>query len=226
MVDYFKSTGNSGTMMIRDTGFTIEFWLNSNNSTTWNAALPWSMIINGISSGNLYYNYQPNAGWRQLAVQVINYTQTVQFKLGNTGTSGFGGPTTFNQLITRATVPPAPTAVTLSEITPNSMKTVFHSQGTGYGTFLRWELGYGTDPNNPTTIVESSGTLTVTGLFSGTTYYFWARGVNSTGNGPWSTRSSAMTDGVPGINGAPTVTNVGQTTATLKLNPGGDSGGR
>ncbi len=224
MVDYFKSTGTSGTMMIRDDGFIVEFWLNSNNSTTWNAALPWSMIINGVSSGNLYYNYQPGAGWRRLAQQVPSGSQNVTFKIGNTGTSGFGGPTTFTQWINRAQVPPAPTPVALTDITGSSMKAVFNSQGIGVGTFLRWELGYGTNPNSPTTIIESSGTSVVTGLSHSTTYYFWARGVNRVGNGAWSTRTSAATDRVPGINSPPTVTNVGQTTATLKLN-GGDEGG-
>ncbi len=224
MVDYFKSTGNSGTMLIRDTGFTVEFWLNANNTTTWNAALPWSMIINGVSSGNLYYNYQPGAGWRRLTEQVITYSQNVTFKIGSTGTSGFGGPTTFTQWINRAQVPPAPTPVSLTDITGTGMKAIFNSQGTGVGTFYRWELGYGTDPNNPTTIIESSGTSILTGLSHSTTYYFWARGVNSVGNGPWSTRTSAATDRVPSINSPPTVTNVGQTTATLKINPGDDGG--
>jgi hypothetical protein len=210
-------------MMIRDDGFIVEFWLNSNNSTTWNAALPWSMVINGVSSGNLYYNYQPGAGWRRLAQQVPSGSQNVQFKLGNTGTSGFGGPTTFIQWINRAAVPPAPTTPTLSEITPSSMKAIFHSQGTGVGTFLRWELGYGTNPSTPVTIISSTGTSVVTGLSSGTTYYFWARGVNSVGNGPWSGRGSAMTVGAPGIGPAPGVSNVTQVAATLKFMGSGGS---
>ena len=224
MVDYFKSTGTSGTMLIRDLGENVEFWLNSNNSTTWSDRLPWSIIVNGVNSGNLTYNYQPGAGWRKLTTQYIGYSQTVTFKLGNTGTSGFGGPTTFNQWINRAAVPPAPTTPTLSEITPTSMKAIFWSQGTGVGTFIRWELGYGTNPDNPVTIIESTGTSVVTGLASGTTYYFWARGVNTTGTGPWSGRGSASTPGAPGINSAPTLLGITQTTATLKLNPGGDGG--
>lgn len=155
---------------------------------------------------------------------MITYSQTVTFKIGNTGTSGFGGPTTFNQYIERASVPPAPTTPTLSEITTTSMKAIFHSQGTGVGTFLRWELGYGTNPSTPTTIISSTGTSVVTGLTSGTTYYFWARGVNSVGNGAWSGRGSATTAGPPGINSAPTVSNITQVSATLKLNSGGDGG--
>jgi len=144
--------------------------------------------------------------------------------LGSTGTSGFGGPTTFTQWINRASVPPAPTTPTLSEITPTSMKAIFWSQGTGVGTFYRWELGYGTNPNTPVTIIESTGTSVVTGLASGTTYYFWARGVNSTGTGPWSGRGSASTPGAPGINSVPTLLDITQTTATLKINAGGDGG--
>lgn len=224
MTDYTKPTGSSGTMLIRDNGFTIEFWINSNNSTTWNAALPWSMIINGISSGNLYYNYQPGAGWRQLAVQVINTSQTVQFKLGASGTSGFGGPTTFNQFINRQTVPPAPTAPTLSEITSSSMKAIFHSQGDGNSPIIRWELGYGPNPSTPTLIISSTGTSVVTGLSPGTTYYFWARGVNALGTGPWSGRGNATTPGPPSVNSPPTITNIKQTSAVLKINAGSDGG--
>lgn len=229
MTDYTRSTGNSGIMLIRDffpASNTVELWLTANNTTTWTDHLPWSMIINGFSSGNLTYNYSPpGTGWRRLAVQNVVGSQTIQFRIGSTGTSGFGGPTTFNQFLTRQTVPPAPTTPVGSEITSNSMKVTFHSQGDGQSPIIRWELGWGTNPNGaPLPYTNSSGTTILTGLSQSTTYYFWARGVNALGAGPWSGRGSAATIGVPGINSPPTITDIGQISARIRVNSGGDGG--
>lgn len=202
----------------------VEFWLNSNNGTTFSASLPWGYTVNG-STWNGTFNYAAGAGWRRLGNFTVTGSQTLTFRLGSTGTGGFGGPTTFNQFINRQSVPPAPTTPALSEITSSSMKVIFHSQGDGQSPIIRWDLGYGTDPNGaPLPYTVSTGTTVVTGLISGATYYFWARGVNALGVGPWSARGSATTLRIPGTNSLPIVTDVGQTTARIQLQAG-DTGG-
>lgn len=97
--------------------------------------------------------------------------------------------------VTTLKVVPAPTSPAPSVITQTSIVSDFANQGGGVGTFLRWELGYGTSSSSPQTIITSvgSGLNTLSGLPPATTYYLWARGVNTAGNGPWSARSSART---------------------------------
>lgn len=209
MVDYTRSTGTSGTMMIRDTGSVVEFWLNSNNSTTFSASLPWGFIINGVSQ-NKTYNYPAGAGWRKLSEWAISTSQTVQFRLGNTGTSGFGGPTTFNQAISRGTVPPAPNAPVISEITDTSMRVIFSGNGDGGASITAWQIGFSADPNSIYGSIDSFDHV-FEDLDPGVTYYFWARGVNTVGYGPWSVRSSARTLSVPETMGSPVISDVRQT---------------
>lgn len=223
MTDYTHSSGNSSTMMIRDTGTIVEYWLNSNNSTTWSDHLPWGWNING-SSGSSTYNYQPGAGWKKLGSWNVTTSQNVTFSLGATGTSGFGGPTTFTQFINRATVPPAPSIVTLSSITSTSMNTVFTGNGDGGSAITAWQLGYGVNTSTPDTIVDSSGTLLISGLTPGTTYYFWARGVNGVGAGPWGPRSQATTLRIPDATTTPVLSNIGPQSVTVAWSPNGDGG--
>lgn len=215
MVDYIKATGNAGEMLIRDLGANIELWIRAKNTTTYAYQMPWSMVINGNFSGNLQHRYNAGSGWNLLTTQYIGYSQNVQFNLGATGTSGLGGPTNFTQYIQRAIVPPAPTTPVLSEVTYTSVKAVFNSQGEGFPPPVReWQLGYGTDLNNVQSYLSSTGTSTVTGLTPGTTYYFWARGRNDTGWGPWSPRSAGVTtQGYPGQMNAPVMSDITQTTA-------------
>ncbi len=69
----------------------------------------------------------------------------------------------------------------------------FRSNGDGGAKVTEWQIGYGTSPTAPQIIKVSSGTTTITGLQPVKVYYFWARGRNSKGWGPWSVRSSART---------------------------------
>lgn len=226
MTDYTKATGNSGTMMIRDIPGEnrVEFWLNANNSTTWNAALPWGWTING-STGNSTFNYQPGVGWKRLANYSVTTSQTVTFRLGSSGTSGFGGPTTFNQFISRQTTPPAPSPVTFTNVTSTSLTAQFTSNGDGGYPIIEWLLGYGTDPGGaPLPYLSTTGVSNIIGLTPGATYYFWAIGRNALGYGAWSPRTQVTMLRVPGGNGSPGIREAGQVSAYVMLNAG-DSGG-
>jgi hypothetical protein len=92
-------------------------------------------------------------------------------------------------------LPAAPSQVTLSSISQTSMIAKFSGNDMGvYTTWSRWELARNTaNTTTGATIITASGTSTVTGLLPGTTYYWWARGISSTGTGPWSVVKSART---------------------------------
>lgn len=227
MTDYTRSTGSSGTMMIRDTGSSIEFWINSNNSTTWSDHIPWSGVVNGVNVSGSYY-YHINSGWQKIVAYGVTTSQNVSFSLGATSTSGFGGPTTLGPIwINRATVPPPPTPVRYSSVGSTSLVAQFDSQGDGGSLITTWQLGYGVDPNTPLVIINSTGTSVISGLGSGYTYYFWARGVNAIGTGGWSARTQVTTLRVPDAPSSPAVVGVlgiTQTSIAIKFVPNGDGG--
>lgn len=193
MTDYTHSTGSSGTMMIRDTGSTVEFWINSNNSTTFDNELPWAYIINGSSSSWQSFRYSANSGWQRLGAWNVTTNQTVTFKLNSTGTSGFGGPTTFNQGVTRVVVPGRPSAPTLSKIGVDSITVSWSAPSNGGAAILGYQLGYGLSSSGETTAVTTNSGYTVPNLAMNTVYYFWVRARNSAGWGAWSPSSSAKT---------------------------------
>ena len=56
MTDYTKATGSTGTMMIRDTGTDVEFWLKAGNNT-YKYQLPWQYTVNGVNSGPLQFRF-------------------------------------------------------------------------------------------------------------------------------------------------------------------------
>lgn len=91
-------------------------------------------------------------------------------------------------------VPYAPSNPVISQITQNSVHTKFGGNGDGGSPITKWELAYGrtSDVNTATIVVGGwSGDNDLLDLDAGRTYYFWARGVNAIGNGPWSGMSSA-----------------------------------
>lgn len=102
MTDYNKPTGSTGDMLIRIVGSTLQFFINSNNSTTFDNDLHWTITLNGATSPVQTSRYNAGMGWLLLGTWTVNYSQTVTFQLEATGTSGFGGPTTHSVAITVA----------------------------------------------------------------------------------------------------------------------------
>lgn len=230
MTDYTRGTGSSGTMMIRDLwtptngNYNVEFWINSNNGSTFSDHIPWSYVDNGVPSASFSYNYPAGAGWRRVGVYNHWSSGNVDFKLGATGTSGFGGPTTLTAYLGRATVPPAPTSVSFSNVGSTSLVATFGSNGDGGSPITEWRVEYGTDPNAPQISVVYNGPTTITGLNPGTTYYFWSRGLNALGAGPYSPRTQVTMLRVPD---SPTITDVTETSqisTKIAFAPGADGG--
>lgn len=225
MTDYTRGTGSSGTMMIRDTGSTIEFWLNSNNSTTWSDHIPWSGTVNGSGvSGSFYYH--PNSGWQRLGVWGVSTSQNVTFNLGNTGTSGFGGPTTLGPVfINRASYPAAPSAVSFSSLTSTSVVGTF-ADGSNNGAAIDDRMfGYGTDPANQfQNTLHGGNSATISGLAPGTLYYFWAVTHNSQGWSPWGPRTEITTLNIPDAPSAPSFSELTQVSVRATFSANADGG--
>ena len=210
MPDYYMSTGSTGQMLIRDTGGNVEFWINSHNGTTFDHEMPWTYTINGYTyPGYLEYRYEAGMGWRMVGFWNITYSQTVMFKLGPTGTSGLGGPTTFNQFIFRPVVPSSPSTPAIGTVGSTTVAITFTDGADGGSAIDTRKIGYGTNGSAPTAEITSDGSDTVTGLTPGTLYYFWAATHNVVGWSAWSARAQATTLRVPDAPSAPALSDVG-----------------
>lgn len=226
MTDYTRGTGNSATMMIRDTGSWVEFWINSNNSVTFNNQLPWAYVINGNTSAWQSFRYSAGAGWQRLGSWNITYDQNVTFKLGDTGTSGFGGPTDFTVFIPRATVPGKPGPFVITNVTDTTISGDASGGSDGGSPILEWRIGYGTSPSQVQyyKTTDGAGRATVTGLARGTTYYFWFQGRNAKGWGPFSDRTSAKTWDFPAAPSVPVISEITQLTAKATFSANANGG--
>lgn len=225
MTDYKKATGSSGLMMIRVNDPLVEFFINSQNDTTRTDSLPWGYTINGSTNNSKTIAYPANSGWVKLLAANVTTDQTVVFRIFDTNTSGFGGPTTFEVAINRASAPNAPSAVTISGITGNSMNVTF-TDGANNGDAIDARQVAWNDANTTSGALVSSSdrSTTLTGLSQGTTYYVWARTHNSKGYSPWSPVRSAKTLAVPAAPDQPIVTNATQTSVVISFTDNGNGG--
>jgi hypothetical protein len=195
MVDYDKHVGTAGTMRIRDTGSTVEFWILCSDGATNTGAYTWSGVVNGVGVGGTT-SLPAGFGSRLLGSWGVSTSQTVSFHQNATGTSGLGGAADHSAFIARATVPPAPRSRQLDQITLTSMRYIFDGQGDGGSPITAWQYQYATSgdfSSGASGWINSGGTSTQTGLTPGTVYYFRSRGVNAVGAGPVSDVISART---------------------------------
>lgn len=224
MVDYQKVTGKTGLMMIRDTGWTIEFWFKAGYANDWANALDFNWTANGSTTYKAI-KYPTGAQWAKVGSVNVGTSQTITFRLLDaTGTQGMGGPTTFNQWIERARVPDAPVTPGFGSITSHSMWVWFAPNGNGGAPIDKYEIAYNHDPSGGNWYVETGGPMTIGGLSSGIIWYFWVRAHNYQGWGPWSGRVQARTLRIPDPPTTPRLSNVGATSVDVSFSGNWDGG--
>jgi len=224
VTDWTKTTGTNGTMMIRDTGSSVEFWFKAGNSAEWVNGLAFNWTANGSTNGNTI-NYPTGADWYHVGSVSVATNQTVTFRLlTNTSIPGIGGPTTFSHAITRATEPPSPDTPQLSSIKSTSILVKFASNGDGGADIDLREIGYSKNSGVITDTTISDGSTTVGGLDPGARYYFWARVHNFVGWSNWSGRASAVTLRVPDAPTKPLIASISSISAEASFSQNGNGG--
>lgn len=225
MTDYKKDTGSSGTMMIRDNGTTVSFMLNSNNSSTFAHQLPWGYTVNGNTNNDREYDYGAGDGWETLGSWTVTSDQTVTFRIFDTGTSGFGGPTTLSVSIDRSNAPNPPA---ISSLTPGSTSVLVKTtDGNNNGASINSrQIAHNTsNTTSGATITSASTSTTITGLTTGRLYYFWARTHNAKGYSGWSPVKSTTTLRVPDRPDQPIISDISQNSFVVSFADGASNGG-
>lgn len=207
MTDYTVDISASTTLMIRDTGGWVEFWMRT-GSQTWNNDQQYSYFANGSYSGVRKFRLLRGGNWQFVTSVYIPYDQNVSFGVYG---AGIGFPTyTFTQHIQRSTVPQPPTLTAVYPISSSAFHVNFYGNSDGGSPALEWQIGYGSSSNGPTATVESGGSTDVGGFYSGQRIYFWARTRNALGWSEWSNRGEGVTWQVPQAPNPPEFLNVTQ----------------
>lgn len=196
---------------------------NINGSPVYNDSDPGD----GVHTYNSSHNHKPKLQTASGQVTIYHNadgTKTFSASVTMTGWQGLksSGSTNFTlPTIPRKSSPPSMPLI--SSITNNSVFVTFED-GTGGAPIDSREIGYGTNPTTPQTIVPSDGSTTISGLSPGTTYYFWARTHNAAGYSDWSPRASATTHRVPDAPNAAGFSSLTQTSVSVSWTANGNGG--
>ncbi|MBK8748780.1 MAG: fibronectin type III domain-containing protein [Saprospiraceae bacterium] len=226
MTDYTMATGSTGTMMIRDTGTDVEFWLKAGNNT-YNYQLPWQYTVNGVNSGPLQFRFVSGGAWQLLGRWNVTTDQTVTFYLAHSGTGGIGGPTSFSVAIGRTSAPGTPDPWSIQQIADTWVQGFTNHMPNGGIAIDQVQVRYDDSSTAASPAYFDPGTDgygSITGLLRGKTYYFWVRTHNSKGWSGWSSRTHATTHDSPPAPTTPALSEIKQTSLKMVYFGNGDGG--
>ena len=229
MTDWTKTSGENGTMMIRDTGSDVEFWFRAGHPADWVNDLRFSYTASG-STTDKTINYPTGADWYKIGERNVSTDQTVTFRLlSDTSIDGIGGPTTFSHAIERATHPSAPSRPIISAVKATSVTVSFSDGSNGGSPINSRQIAYSTQSSTPAVdtgypVVSSDGSTSIGGLSGGTRYYFWARTHNSEGYSPWSASASVVTLDVPDAPSTPLLSSIQTTSVDVAFTANSNGG--
>lgn len=222
MADYTKFIGGSTTMLIRDTGLRVEFWIKT-GPQTYNYDQQWSFYANGSESGVRKFRMVTGGNWQHFGSVDVYTDQTVRFTIYG---AGLGFPTSdFHQYIPRTRVPDPPHLWQADAISPSHIRVSISDGWNGGGAIVERQLIYGVDPYNGQYYWDiTSGTTDIGPFGSGEKIYFWARTRNSVGWSGWSNRGEATTWRTPPPPSAVSFPEVTQKTVRTQFSDRGDGG--
>lgn len=222
MADYIKEIPN-GSMMIRDLGYDVQFFFKT-GSTTWNNQQDWGWSIDGGGFNMGVFKLSTGGAWHHLGTIQVGAGGDRLVGMRIVG-EGLGWATTDHMVwVPRATVPPAPTLHSAVAISTTQARVNFGGNGDGGSGILEWQIGYGTDPWNVQYLAGGMTGLDVIGGLNGQWWYFWARGRNALGWGPWSNRGAAHIWRVPDAPTPVTLSQVTQKSLHASFRGGFDGG--
>lgn len=190
-------------LMIRDNGPgtfpNVEFWFYAGGQNANYGLVQFEKRVNQVTTV-FSVDIRAHMGWVQISVDNAINSQYVRFQLdtnlgfGNHGSADPGFPYITNTYLSRPVVPDPPSRPYLTNVSVSSMTANWTPPGNNGGaTILGYQLGYGTDPTGPTTIIDANSGVNVSNLATGTMYYFWTRCRNYQGWSVWSTATSQRT---------------------------------
>lgn len=99
-----------GSMMIVDDGLRVSFYLLYGEypppeELVYVPQVPWQYVLDGVESGWQSYEFYSGewagTGWKMVGQWWIDHSQTVIFRLGDTGSEELGGPAELSMYINR-----------------------------------------------------------------------------------------------------------------------------
>lgn len=234
--NYDKDTGSSGTLRIQltytqsaannTTTFNVKFILMCSSSQTYTNDRTWDGIVagTGLSAGEFDWAAGTTSKTLYSNASVVrthdsngvlsSANRKFEFYIGDTGTSGLGGPTRHTITVSVPNIVQKPNAVaapTLSAVTHNSLKADWAAPSVpGGGSITGYDVQYSTnsDFSGATTVATTSRTLAITGRTPNTRIYVRVRAKTSAGAGAYGASANVLL-----LPAAPTALALGALTA-------------